>query len=115
MSQEWHVIYEDLTDAEETLELLLDIRKRYILESQEGGSTRPSTEECSVDESLAFLLSRNRIWKRWVTNYNERTKIRINLFFNLASQSDSRTNLEIANLTSKISIETQRDSSSMIT
>lgn len=65
--------------------------------------------------SLTFLLSRSDTWRRWVANYNERTKVRINLFFNLAAQSDSRTNLEIANLTSKISIETQRNSSSMIT
>ena len=60
-------------------------------------------------------MSRNLVWKRWVENYTERTKIRINLFFNLASQSDSRTNLEIAKLTSDIAIDTQKDSSSMIT
>jgi hypothetical protein len=118
MSQTWHIIYEDFADDEERLEFLLDVRKKYdaaCAQSQARGTTGSTTEESSVIESLTFLVSRNRVWKRWVANYNERTKIRINLFFNLASQSDNRTNLEIADLTSKISIETQRDSSSMIT
>ena len=39
----------------------------------------------------------------------------IHLFFSIASQMDNRNNLNIANLTSKIAIETKRDSSSMIT
>ena len=39
----------------------------------------------------------------------------MNLFFSIASQVDNRTNLQIAELTSKISIEAKRDSSSMIT
>lgn len=39
----------------------------------------------------------------------------MNLFFNIASQVDNRTNLEIANLTSKLAADARRDSSSMIT
>lgn len=39
----------------------------------------------------------------------------INLFFSIASQADSRTNLAIADLTAKIAKDAQRDSSSMIT
>ncbi|KAL8945717.1 MAG: hypothetical protein Q9222_007782 [Ikaeria aurantiellina] len=39
----------------------------------------------------------------------------MNLFFSISSQVDSRTNLEIANLTSTIAIDAQKDSSSMIT
>lgn len=31
----------------------------------------------------------------------------INLFFNIGTQIDSRTNLEIANLTSKIAVDAQ--------
>jgi hypothetical protein len=117
MSQHWHRIHGDFIDDEERLEFLLDTRKKYIslTQSRASGTTQSPAEDSSVLESLNYMLSRNRIWRRWIENYNERTKIRINLFFNLASQSDNRTNLEIANLTSKISIETQRDSSSMIT
>jgi hypothetical protein len=116
MSQVWHIIHEVLIDTEEALEFILDVHNKYHAAGMESQGTIGCTaEENTVDESLTFLISRNRIWKRWVKNYNERTKIRINLFFNLASQSDSRTNLEIADLTSQISIETQRDSSSMIT
>ena len=75
----------------------------------------PPEEENPISESIIYLLSRILIWKRWTENYNQRTSIRINLFFNLANQSDSRTNLEIADLTAKIAIDTQKDSSSMIT
>jgi hypothetical protein len=39
----------------------------------------------------------------------------MNLFFSIGSQVDNRTNLQIAELTSKISQEAKRDSSSMIT
>ena len=69
----------------------------------------------SVQDSFAYIASKTNTLRRWVVNYTERTGIRINLFFNLATQSDSRTNLEIARLSSKIAVSTQRDSSSMIT
>lgn len=66
-------------------------------------------------ENLEFLSSRCRALKRWAANYEERTQLMIQLFFSIASQMDNRNNLDIANLTSKIAIETKRDSSSMIT
>ncbi|KAL8666387.1 MAG: hypothetical protein Q9202_001410 [Teloschistes flavicans] len=69
----------------------------------------------SAIETLVYFQSRNRIWKRWVEHYNERARLMINLFFNIGTQVDSRTNLEIANLTSKIAVDAHRDSSSMIT
>jgi hypothetical protein len=108
-------MYEHLVDFGECLEFLRDIHKTYDTACAELRPGETTTAEGSVDESLAFLMSRNRVWKRWVANYNERTNIRINLFFNLETQSANRTNLEIANLTSEIAIETQRDSSAMIT
>jgi len=118
-SRSWHAIYGDLEDFEELLEFLLSIHQK--LESldatiiKDGKTTLSSTEDLSVKESLTFMVSRSRVWKRWAANYNERTKIRIGLFFNLASQNDSKTNIQIADLTSKIAIETRRDSSAMIT
>ncbi|KAH9474913.1 Notoamide biosynthesis cluster protein M' [Psilocybe cubensis] len=69
----------------------------------------------SVLDSFDFILSKTDVLKRWVLNYNERTGIRINLFFNISTQTDNKTNLDIARLTSKIAVSTQRDSSSMIT
>lgn len=50
-----------------------------------------------------------------MANWSIRTKIRIDLFFNLANQNDNRTNLEIANTTKDIAEKTRNDSSSMIT
>ena len=64
---------------------------------------------------MEYLQSRNQIWKRWVSNYNARTQIRINLYFNLASQGDNKVNIEIAKISKKIAEATLRDSSSMIT
>ncbi len=60
-------------------------------------------------------MSRARFWRRWVSNYATRTNIRVNLFFNLANQGDSRINIEIARTSKAIAAETKRDSSSMIT
>ena len=66
-------------------------------------------------ESIAYLASKLRIWRRWVANYNKRTQIRIDLFYNLANQNDNRNNIEIARLTKDIAQESRKDSSSMIT
>lgn len=118
LSQTWHIIFEDLADSEERLQFLIKARQTYAAACRETpiyGEGSHRVDESSVDESLAFLMSRNHVWKCWAANYNERTKIRINLFFNLAFSRDNRTNLEIAGLTSKIAMETNRDSSSMIT
>ena len=115
LSQLWYIIHADLVDFDGLLAFLLDIRKMYDVESSVEISPRYASIDRSVDESLTLLMSRNRIRKQWIVNYNDRTKIRINLFFNLALQSDNQANLDIANLTSQIALATQRDSSSMIT
>ena len=109
LSQTWHILQEHMTDFEETMEFLLDVYKNF------NHASTVHTPLVSTRESIAFLLSRIRWWKRWVANYNARTSIRINLFFNLANQRDSHTNLDIANTSKKIAEETQKDSSSMIT
>ncbi|KAI4241506.1 MAG: hypothetical protein LQ352_007426 [Teloschistes flavicans] len=98
----------DLTDFDERLTFLIGL----------GNTCRSiSTTQTSLSaiETLVYFQSRNRIWKRWVEHYNERARLMINLFFNIGTQVDSRTNLEIANLTSKIAVDAHRDSSSMIT
>lgn len=101
-------------DFEERMGFLLDIcEQRY--------NSTPDSRKTSIfisppaSESIAFVVSRTRIWKRWVVDYNARTNIRINLFFNLANQADNKTNLEIASTSKKIAEETRKDSSSMIT
>jgi hypothetical protein len=118
MSQAWNLIHGDLDDFHEWLEFLLSIRKTHSAartEIEDGETSKPMADDDTVDESLAFLISRNLIWRRWVANYNERTKIRISLFSNLASQNDHRTNLQIAGFTSEIAKEAQQDSSGMKT
>ncbi|KIJ36198.1 hypothetical protein M422DRAFT_782343 [Sphaerobolus stellatus SS14] len=118
LSQTWHVISGDLSNLEERLQYLLKLRSEYYAASEvlhENISRKISESGCGIEDSVEFLLARTRGWKRWAENYNERTKIQINLFFNLSTQADNRTNLEIARLTGDIAVDTQKDSSSMIT
>jgi hypothetical protein len=118
ISTNLHRIHRILADFEERLQYLLGIHDQYYAACAGVTGTvrtQSTTTQSSVGETLAFLMSRSRIRKRWAAIQNERAKIRINLYFQLASQADNRTNLRIANLTTKISAETQRDSSSMIT
>ncbi|KDR76473.1 hypothetical protein GALMADRAFT_225529 [Galerina marginata CBS 339.88] len=72
-------------------------------------------DDTSVDESLNFLRSKNQILIRWVVNYTERTEVQINRLFSHATHKDSAINLNISQLTSKIAVSSQRDSSAMIT
>ena len=108
LSQNLHIIQGDLIDLRERIQYLLGLHQRLMQFSND-------TNDSSVRESLEYLLSKNSQITRWVKNYTKRTGIRINLFFNLATQADSRINLEIARLSSRIAVSTQRDSSSMIT
>ncbi|KAI4105106.1 MAG: hypothetical protein L6R37_002910 [Teloschistes peruensis] len=87
-------------DFDEQLTFLVELG--HLCRSK--GPTRTSP---SAIETLAYFRSRNRIWKRSVEHYNERARLMINLFFNIGTQIDSRTNLEIANLTSKIAVDAQ--------
>ena len=108
LSQAMHVLQENLMDQYEVIAFVLDFQRRNI-------SNALIISHGSAAESLEFLLNRNQRWRRWVSSYNTRVKIRIDLAFNVASQNDNRTNLKIANASAKIAQETRKDSSSMIT
>ena len=119
LSVSWHILYEYLNDNEEALAFVLDIYKHY---SGPPWTQTSSFYQESNYEAMQYLIARNTIWKRWVGNYNTSTQIRINLYFNLASQVDNKTNIgiaktniEIANTSREIASATLRDSSSMIT
>ena len=112
LSVSWHILYGNLIDNEEALAFVMEIHKQFS--GPPGAQTFRFYQESNY-EAMQFLLTRNTIQKRWVSNYNTRTQIRINLYFNLASQGDNRTNIEIANTSKQIASATLRDSSSMIT
>ncbi|KAF8963510.1 hypothetical protein BDZ97DRAFT_1820257 [Flammula alnicola] len=114
LSQHFNVVVGNLVDFKERVEFFFSAREQYLRLS----SARFRVPERSVDsisDSLRLLSSRAGMLMTWASNYNERTKIRINMFFNLTTQGDSRTNLDIARLTTKIAVAAQKDSSSMIT
>ncbi|TFK41433.1 hypothetical protein BDQ12DRAFT_732985 [Crucibulum laeve] len=104
-----HVNSAHLVDIHVCLQFITGINTKYLELSSNY------KDDHSVADSLTFVSSCTDTWTRWATNFAERIHIRINLFFNLTTQNDSRTNIDIANLTAKIAVETQRDSSSMIT
>ncbi|KAF4612722.1 hypothetical protein D9613_011811 [Agrocybe pediades] len=114
LSQHLHVTKENLADLSGRLKFLMEIHRKYL--DAVRSEARPSPQSIqSIRESIELLESRAEHMQRWVTNYIERTGIRIALLFNLTAQGDSQTNLDIARLTTKISVATQKDSSSMIT
>ncbi|KAJ3548043.1 hypothetical protein NMY22_g1423 [Coprinellus aureogranulatus] len=97
------IIGSQISDSMENLTFLLDLYKAL------GGSKNPEMMEyTSVSHSLSFLLSQAGIRERRLSSYTERTHNVINLIYHLSSQST-------AEATGRIAIETQRDSSSMIT
>ncbi|KAJ2929926.1 hypothetical protein H1R20_g7188, partial [Candolleomyces eurysporus] len=110
LSCEFLTIREDLSDLIERLEYLLE-----VYDSLAGFIPRDSIRGTSVAGSLLFLRSQTSARRRWIQSYAESTALQITLFHNLSSQIDNRTNLQIADFTSKIATQTQNDSSSMIT
>ena len=108
LSREWYFLYDDLVDLEERIQFLHEVCEKLC--NAFGDDSRISTVH-----SIEYLASRTRVLRRWVGNYNARTKIRIDLFFNLAIQNDNRVNLEVASMTKDIAEKTRNDSSSMIT
>ena len=109
LSQGFHVLHANLDDYEETLNFVLDTHQQCRAEYLKCDEHVPTL--CHME----FILSRNRIWKRWVANYITRTSIRIDLFFNIANQNDNHINIDIASTSKRIAEEAKRDSSSMIT
>lgn len=107
LSRTWNMIYEDLNDLSERLDMLIETAAKL-----DSAGVRDSQ---SAIESFRFLYGRNHVRRRWVTSFGERTKLVINFVFSIASQKNNQTNLEIASLTSTIAEETQQDNSSMIT
>lgn len=103
------MIHEELVDLEEATQFLVDLWRKYF------SSYCRQNFAVSTEDSLAHIKNRIYCWKHWILNYQRLTNIRINSFFNLASQADNRTNLDIARNSKAIAEETRKDSSSMIT
>jgi hypothetical protein len=121
LSRTWNMLYEDLGDLEERLDFLIETSKK--LNSLHVKNTT------SAAEAFAFLLARNKVRRRWVTSFGERTKLISQFVFSFAAQKvnqatldnaeenkrNTKTNLEIQRQTTKIANETAKDNSSMMT
>jgi hypothetical protein len=100
LSRTWNMIYEDLGDLEERIDVLIETATKL-----EAARVR---DVQSAVESFKFLRARSHLRRRWVTSFGERTKLISGFVY-------GETNLKIANLTSMIAEETRQDNSSMIT
>ena len=114
LSQEFQRIHDWIEEQYDIARFIVDFQQNHILAMR--GPT------ASAHESLEYLLVQSAFLRRKIASYIARTKIQIDLAFNVASQTDNRTNLEnnrtnlqIAETTAKIARETRKDSSSMIT
>jgi hypothetical protein len=107
LSRTFNMIENDLTDISERHELLIEMAGKLL-------AAGVADAESSI-ERLTFLHSRNRMRRRWVRSFDERTKLISNFVFSIAAQKNNLTNLEIANWTSVIAEEAREDNSSMIT
>ncbi|CAA7266707.1 unnamed protein product [Cyclocybe aegerita] len=111
VARAFHWLRADLCDLRRTLHFLCSIADKFPLNSPQLSVG----EMDSTTESLKYLKSQIEVILDHQSAGRERISTQIALFFNLSNQLDSRTNLDIARLTSEISISTQHDSSSMIT
>jgi hypothetical protein len=72
LSQQFHILLEDMNDLEDRIILAREANELFRQESKSSISATRANK-------LAYLLSKCRTTKRWVTNYKDRTNIRINL------------------------------------
>jgi hypothetical protein len=90
LSRQWHILLQDLTDAEQQLCFLEESYEKFVnafpaaREAYERGANR---EVWRMDDSMRYLKRRLRQWVGWVGNYRDRTNIQIN-FVSLARLSE---------------------------
>jgi hypothetical protein len=126
----FHILLEDFNDLEERVIFLIKAAETFTKAVALHGRSIGTTSEIYM---LEYLLSFCKHSKRWISNYKDRTNIRINLVngtpdtrciklyanvrkaFHLSSQEDNKLNVQISNATTAIARDAQRDSSSMIT
>ena len=111
LARTFQTILVDLQDVEERFDFLIDTGQKSI--SHFTSQAQP-TDPAAL-ETLVYYRSQNRMRRRSVEMYNERTRLMTNLLFSISAEVDNKTNLDIADLTAKIALDTKRDSSSMIT
>jgi hypothetical protein len=115
LARDWHTLLQDCQDFNEQLKFFQSAYLKYMTNLQDPKNDWAVDTGSSVAESFEVLMSQCDIYSRWVNVYRDRTNIRINLLFHLASQRESRTNTQIAASTAKVAEQTRRDSASMIT
>ncbi|KAH7309271.1 hypothetical protein BKA65DRAFT_170849 [Rhexocercosporidium sp. MPI-PUGE-AT-0058] len=114
LSRTWNMLFEDLGDLGERLDFLIETSQKL---KQLG--IKHST---SAAEAFQFLHARNKVRRRWVTSFGERTKLISRFVFSFAAQNvnqasldNATTNMEIQRLTATIADEAAKDNYSMIT
>ncbi|KAL8736473.1 MAG: hypothetical protein Q9166_000265 [cf. Caloplaca sp. 2 TL-2023] len=107
----FRILLSDLDDFDDDLAFYIELGKKCkSMTPADLGLVNTAVE------TMLHAKSRTRMCRRWAENYHERARLMMmSPFFSIGSQVDSRTNLDVANLTSRIAGDAQPDSSSMIT
>jgi len=73
LSKDFHILLEDLNDLEATLLFLQELHRTI------ASTTKSQASLTNRANKISYLLSGCRNSRRWISNYNDRTNIRINL------------------------------------
>jgi hypothetical protein len=82
-----HIFVEDLTDLEERIQFLQQAYQSFKegfrdVSTPSSSSMKEPKDVAEISVLFGYLLSKTRITRRWITNYKNRTKIRIDLVSN---------------------------------
>ena len=79
LSRDWHILHQDISDLSVQLRFLKNSYRKYVKTLKEDDTRRPIDAKSNTDESFEVLESGCKIYRRWITNYRDRTNIQINL------------------------------------
>lgn len=101
-------LWPGISSCKRTVAYLLRVVEDYRNQFVNGDPAKTYESLDLVNERLEDLIS-------YMKSVDERIHIQIDLTYNYSSRQDSKVNVDIARLTSKIAVAAQQDSSAMIT
>ncbi|KAF2745121.1 hypothetical protein M011DRAFT_527898 [Sporormia fimetaria CBS 119925] len=115
LARDWHTLEQGCSILQTQLGFLRQVYEKYISLCCDSKNAWSVDVTSTMGESLDALRSRCDNYTKWTMVYRDRTTLRINLLFHLASQREARTSTSIAASNKTIAEQTRRDSASMIT
>lgn len=92
LSRDWHILHQDISDLSVQLRFLKNSYCKYIKTFEDDDTRWLIDAKSNTDESFEVLESGCNIYRRWITNYRDRTNIQINLASMSPESGRSKTN-----------------------